>query len=125
MLNALARDQFLWIGKIGGGDLTHHLAGLVAQHALGAGVEDLDYTLLVRGDMREIDISIYRVLQRFNLDSGVIRHRKYPIPRSTRRATCGSSLRFQRIGFVPTHATTPGAYHGNFLSRFETPRALR
>ncbi len=73
MLNAWART--IRIGKFGGGDLPHHLAGRIAQHALGAGVKNLDYALLVCGDVGEIDIPKYCILQLFDLDSGVFGHK--------------------------------------------------
>src|ERR1039458_6987811 len=46
--------HFLRIGDIGRGDLVHHVGGQVAQHALGADIEDLNDTLLVGGDTREV-----------------------------------------------------------------------
>ena len=49
-----ARDHFLRIGNVGRGDLVHHVGGRVAQHALGADVEDLDDALRVGGDARKI-----------------------------------------------------------------------
>ena len=58
-----ARDHFLRIGDIGRRDLVHHVGGGVAQHPLGADVEDLDDTLLVGGDAREVGAVEDRVLQ--------------------------------------------------------------
>ena len=49
-----ARDHFLRIGDVGRRDLVHHLGGGVAQHPLGADVEDLDDALGVGGDAREV-----------------------------------------------------------------------
>ena len=58
-----AGDQFLRIGDIGRGDLVHHVGGRVAQHALGADVEDLNDAFLVGGDTREVGAVENRVLQ--------------------------------------------------------------
>ncbi len=49
-----ARDQFLRIGDVRRGDLVEHIGSGIAQHALGTDVEDLDDTLLVGGDAREV-----------------------------------------------------------------------
>ena len=49
-----ARDQLLRIGDVGRGDPVHHLRGRVAQHPLGADVEDLDDALGVGGDARKV-----------------------------------------------------------------------
>src|ERR1035438_10003334 len=46
--------DFLRIGDIGRGDLVHHVGRQVAQHALGADIEDLNDALLVGGDTREV-----------------------------------------------------------------------
>ena len=59
-----ARDHFLRIGNVGRRDLVHHLGGGVAQHPLGADVEDLDDALRVGGDAREVGAVENRVLQR-------------------------------------------------------------
>ena len=58
-----ARDQFLRIVKVGRRDLVHHLGGRVAQHPLGADVEDLDDALRVGGDAREVGAVEDRALQ--------------------------------------------------------------
>ncbi len=58
-----ARDHFLRIGNVGGRDLVHHLGGRVAQHALGADVEDLDDALFVGGDAGEVCAVEDRALQ--------------------------------------------------------------
>ena len=58
-----ARDHFLRIGDVGRRDLVHHVGGRVAQHALGADVEDLDDALRVGGDAREVGAVEDRVLQ--------------------------------------------------------------
>jgi hypothetical protein len=64
-LSALgARDHFLRIGDVGRRDLVHHLGRGIAQHALGADVEDLDDALGVGGDAREVGAVEDRVLQR-------------------------------------------------------------
>jgi hypothetical protein len=42
-----ARDDFLRVRDVGRGDLVHHFGGGVAEHALGAHVEDLDHALRV------------------------------------------------------------------------------
>jgi hypothetical protein len=62
------RDHFLRIGNVGRRDLVHHFGGRIAQHALGADVEDLDDALLVGGDAREIGAVENRVLQRARLE---------------------------------------------------------
>src|ERR1035441_2801450 len=58
-----ALDHFPRIGNIGGSGLIHHLDGRVAQHALGADVEDLNDALRVSGDTREIGAVKNRVLK--------------------------------------------------------------
>ena len=58
-----ARDHFLRIGDVGRRDLVHHLGGRVAQHPLGADVEDLDDALRVGGDAREVGAVEDRALQ--------------------------------------------------------------
>ena len=58
-----ARDHFLRIGDVGRRDLVHHLRGRVAQHPLGADIEDLDDALRVRGDAREVGAVEDRALQ--------------------------------------------------------------
>ena len=58
-----ARDHFLRIGNVGRRDLVHHLGGCVAQHALGADVEDLDDALGVGGNTREVGAVENRALQ--------------------------------------------------------------
>ena len=59
-----ARDHFLRIGDVGRRDLVHHLGGGVAEHPLGADVEDLDDALGVGGDAREVGAVEDRALQR-------------------------------------------------------------
>ena len=58
-----ARDQFLRIGNVGRCDLVHHFGGRVAQHSLGADIEDLNDALRVRGDAREVGAVENRALQ--------------------------------------------------------------
>ena len=48
--------------------LFSHFGGRVAQHALGADVEDLNDALLVRGDAREVGAVENRVLQGAGLE---------------------------------------------------------
>ena len=43
-------DHFLRVGNIGRGDLVHHVGGRVAQHALGADIEDLNDAFGVSGN---------------------------------------------------------------------------
>ena len=49
-----ARDHLLGVRDVGRRDLVHHLRGRVAQHPLGPDVEDLDDSLRVGGDAREV-----------------------------------------------------------------------
>ena len=63
-----ARDHFLRIGNVGRSDLIHHLDRRVAQHALGADVEELNDAFFVGGDAREIGAVKNRVLQRAGLE---------------------------------------------------------
>ena len=58
-----ARDHFLRIGDVGRRDLVHHVDGRVAQHALGADVENLNDAFLVGGDAGEVGAVENRVLQ--------------------------------------------------------------
>ena len=67
-----ARDHFLRIGDVGRRDLVHHVGGRVAQHALGADVEDLDDALRVGGDAREVGAVENRVLQGPGLEQGLL-----------------------------------------------------
>jgi hypothetical protein len=60
-----ARDHFLRIGNVGWRDLVHHFGGRVAQHPLGADVEDLNDALRVGGDAREVGAVENRALQGF------------------------------------------------------------
>ncbi len=63
-----ARDHFLRVGDVRRGDLVHHVRGRVAQHPLGADVEDLDDALGVGGDAGEIGAVENRALQRSRLE---------------------------------------------------------
>ena len=58
-----ARDHFLRVGDVGRRDLVHDVGRRVAEHALGADVEDLDDALRVGGDAREVGAVEDRVLQ--------------------------------------------------------------
>ncbi|SMH64223.1 protein of unknown function [Acidithiobacillus ferrivorans] len=51
------------IGNIGRGDLIHHFDGQVPKHALSADIEQLNNTILVSGNVREVGAIEYRVLQ--------------------------------------------------------------
>ncbi len=68
-----ARDHFLRIGNVGRCDLVHHFGGRVAQHALGADVEDLDHALGVGGDAREVGAVENRALQGAGLEQRLFR----------------------------------------------------
>ncbi len=43
-------DQLGRVGDVGRGDLVDHIFGLIAEHALGADVENLDDAVLIGGD---------------------------------------------------------------------------
>jgi hypothetical protein len=66
-----ARDHFLGIGNVGRGDLVDNVGGRVAQHPLGADIEDLDHALLVRGDAGKVGAVENRVLQSPRLEQGL------------------------------------------------------
>ena len=68
-----ARDHFLRIGNIGRRDLVHHFGGRIAQHALGADIEDLNDALGVGGDAREIGAVENRALQGPGLEQSLFR----------------------------------------------------
>ena len=57
-----ALDHFLRIMNVGRRDLVHHFHGRVPQHALGPDIEELNDTLFVGGDDREVGASENRVL---------------------------------------------------------------
>jgi len=57
------RNHFIRIGNVGRRDLVHHFGGRIAQHALGADIEDLDDALRVGGNTREIGAVENRALQ--------------------------------------------------------------
>ena len=59
-----ARPHFLRIMNVARADPVDDLGGRVAQHALGADIEQLDDALLVGGDDREVGAGQDRVLQR-------------------------------------------------------------
>jgi hypothetical protein len=58
-----AGPDFLRIVDVARAELVHDFGGLVAQHLLGAGIEQLDDALLVGGDDRERGAGEDRVLQ--------------------------------------------------------------
>ena len=66
-----ANDDFLRIGDIGRRDLVHHLFGFIAEHPLGADVEDLDDAFGVGGDAGEVGAVENRALQRARRDQGL------------------------------------------------------
>ena len=68
-----ARDHFLRIGNVGRRDLVHHFGGRVAQHPLGADVEDLNDALRVGGDAREVGAVENRALQGPRLEQRLFR----------------------------------------------------
>ena len=68
-----AHDHFLRIGNVGRRDLVHHVGGRVAQHALGADVEDLNDALRVGGDTREVGAVENRALQGPRLEQRLFR----------------------------------------------------
>ena len=68
-----ARDQLLRIGNISRRDLVHHVGGRIAKHTLGADVEDLNDTLRVGGDAREIGAVEDRALQSPRLEQRLFR----------------------------------------------------
>ena len=91
-----ARDHFLRIGDIGGRDLVHHLGGRVAEHPLGADIEDLDDALRVGGDAGEIGAVEDRALQGPRLEQrrGALRfpahHRLRGLPLVLHRSSPGA-----------------------------------
>ena len=68
-----AGDHLLRVGDVGRGDPVHHLGGRIAQHALGADVEDLDDALLVGGDAREVGAVEDGALQRPGFEQRLFR----------------------------------------------------
>ena len=68
-----ARDHFLAVVKIGGRDPVDHLSGRIAQHPLGADVEDLDDALRVGGDARKVGTVENGALQRARLEQRLFR----------------------------------------------------
>ena len=69
-----AGDHFLRIGDVGRGDFVDHLGGRVAEHALGADVEDLDDALGVGGDARKVGAIENGALQRPRLQKRLFRN---------------------------------------------------
>ena len=68
-----ARDQLLRIGNIGRRDSVRHVGGRVAKHPLGADVEDLNDTVRVGGDAREVGSVEDRALQSPRLEQRLFR----------------------------------------------------
>ena len=66
-----ARDQFLRVRDVGRGDLVDHVLRGVAEHPLGADVEDLDHALFVGGDAGEVGAVEDGVLQGAGLERGL------------------------------------------------------
>ena len=58
-----ARDHFPRIGNVGRGDLVDNIGSRVAQHALGADIENLNYAFFVGGDAREVGAVENSILQ--------------------------------------------------------------
>ena len=58
-----ARDYLLRVGDLGRGARVHHVGGGIAEHALGADVENPDHALRVRGDAGEVGAEEDCVLQ--------------------------------------------------------------
>jgi hypothetical protein len=63
-----ARDHFLGIGDVGRRDPVDDFRRFIAEHPLGADVEQLDDALLVRGDAREVRAAEDRVLEGSGLE---------------------------------------------------------
>ena len=99
-----SRNHFLRIGNVRRRDRVHHLCGRVAQHALGADVEDLDHALRIGGDAREVGAVEDGALQRAALQAGFIGQH------------CLPSRRF---------AHSPAARRGRPISRAPPPSARR
>ena len=73
-LSAAARAiSFLRIGDVGWRELVHHFGRRVAEHPLGADVEDLDDALRVGGDAGEVGAVEDRALQGPRLEHGLLR----------------------------------------------------
>ena len=104
-----ARDHFLRIGDVGRGDLVDDVGGGVAQHALGADVEELNDALLVGGDAREVGAVEDGVLQRPRLEQRLLAPNLGDDVRRPGVAilTCRILHRGQR------HSEPPGGRHPN------------
>ena len=63
-----AGNQFLRVGNIGRRDLVENVGSRVAEHPLGADIEQLDDALVVSGDAREVRTVEDGVLQRAGLE---------------------------------------------------------
>ena len=62
------RDQFLRIGDIGRRDLVDDIQRRIAQHALGADIENLDHAFFIRGNAGEVGAVENGVLQGARLE---------------------------------------------------------
>jgi hypothetical protein len=71
-LNTKASKPGVRIGNVGRRDPVQDVVGRVAEHALGADVEDLDHALLVGGHAREIGAVENRVLQGPGFEHGLL-----------------------------------------------------
>jgi hypothetical protein len=78
-----ARDQLLRIGNVGRCDRVHHFGGRVAQHALGADVENLNHALRVGGDTREVGAVENRALQGACLEQRLLAPKFHDAVRAT------------------------------------------
>ena len=65
-----ARDDFLGVGNVGGGDVVDDFGGGVAEHALGAHVEELDDAFFVGGDAGEVGAVEDGVLEGSGFEEG-------------------------------------------------------
>src|ERR1051325_1714317 len=66
-----ARDDFLRVGNIGGGDLVDHVGGYITEHAFSAYIEDLNDASLVGRDAGEVGAVENRILQRAGFNQGL------------------------------------------------------
>ena len=84
-----AQHDLVRIGDIGRGDAVEHIRRRVAQHALGADVEDLDHTALVGGDAGEVGAVEDGGLQRASLQQVALAPRLGSTHGFNRRAARG------------------------------------
>jgi hypothetical protein len=66
-------DDFLRVRNVGRSNLVHDIGGRIAQHALGADVENLDDTLGIGGDTGEVGAIENRTLQGSGLEKRLFR----------------------------------------------------